>query len=82
MGKERSTERSEYLVLTATKQREADGAAERAGVARERLMEAAGSGAADWILERLGRPKTLVLVGPGGNGGDGLVLARGGGRSS
>lgn len=76
MGKERSTERSEYLVLTATKQREADGAAERAGVARERLMEAAGSGAADWILERLGRPKTLVLVGPGGNGGDGLVLAR------
>jgi len=76
MGEERLTDRAEYLVLTASVQRETDERSGDAGVPRERLMEAAGTGAADWILDRYGRGRTVVLVGPGGNGGDGLVLAR------
>jgi len=41
------------------------------------LMERAGQGAAEWILDRYGRQgHALILCGKGNNGGDGLVLAR------
>ncbi len=42
------------------------------------LMEAVGQAMADWCLQRWNRLENgvLVLVGPGHNGGDGLVLAR------
>ena len=42
------------------------------------LMEAVGQAMADWCLERRKRLEqgVLVLVGPGHNGGDGLVVAR------
>ena len=76
MGRGRVTERGEYLVLTAAQQREIDERSGDAGVPRDTLMESAGSGAAEWILSRFGPRRTVVLVGPGGNGGDGLVLAR------
>ncbi|MGB2983223.1 MAG: NAD(P)H-hydrate epimerase, partial [Candidatus Bipolaricaulia bacterium] len=66
----------ERLVLTSEDQRAADEAAYARGVRAEDLMESAGRSAADWILDRLSPSRVAVLVGPGGNGGDGLVVAR------
>jgi hydroxyethylthiazole kinase-like uncharacterized protein yjeF len=66
----------ERLVLTAAAQRDVDAAAERAGVSSLDLMESAGRSAAEWILDRLRPSAVLVLAGPGGNGGDALVVAR------
>ena len=42
------------------------------------LMESVGQGMAEWCLQRPERLQhgVLVLVGPGHNGGDGLVLGR------
>jgi len=76
MGEERLTDRAEYLVLTAAEQRAIDEQAGDAGVPRDALMESAGTSAASWLLDRFGSRRTVVLIGPGGNGGDGLVLAR------
>ena len=53
-------------------------AADDAGHSYERMMELAGQGVARALLERYsvrGR-RVLILVGPGNNGGDGLVAAR------
>jgi len=66
----------ERLVLTARAQREIDAAAVEAGVPELDLMESAGRSASDWILDRLRPGRILVLVGAGGNGGDGLVVSR------
>lgn len=41
------------------------------------LMERAGAAAADFLRQRFGRHKTiLIIAGPGNNGGDALVAAR------
>ena len=64
------------LVLTAADQRAVDAAAVAAGVPSSELMESAGRAAADWILAHLDPANVLVIAGPGGNGGDGLVVAR------
>ena len=56
-----------------------DARAEREGMTRETLMEAAGRGSAAVLLDRFGhaaRKGVLVASGPGHNGGDGWVLAR------
>jgi len=63
-------------ILTADAQRRLDVASIESGTAAEVLMESAGSHAADWMLTQSGFQTVVVLAGPGGNGGDGFVVAR------
>ena len=75
-------------ILTVAQMRETERAADAAGVSYAQMMQNAGQRAAAIILQRLAgwqlsqmvqaehAPRVLVLVGPGNNGGDGLVCAR------
>lgn len=67
-----------YLVTTE-QMRHLEQAAVDAGATWSGLMEHAGWGVAHEVLRLLGDPqrqRVVVLVGPGNNGGDGLVVAR------
>jgi ADP-dependent NAD(P)H-hydrate dehydratase / NAD(P)H-hydrate epimerase len=68
------------MKLVSTEQmRELEKAADAAGVSYATMMENAGRSVAEVTAERLGQGRigqVLVLVGPGNNGGDGLVAAR------
>lgn len=66
-----------YVVNTAQMQA-AEQAANAAGISYERLMENAGHAVAQAIALHtdVAEMSVLVLVGPGNNGGDGLVAAR------
>lgn len=65
-------------ILTVAEMREIERLADAAGLSYAQMMQRAGQNAARVILEKL-RPeagqRALVLVGPGNNGGDGLVCA-------
>src|SRR4051794_9116565 len=63
-------------ILTVAEAAAADRAAIAAGTAGLVLMERAGQGVAAAIQARWSPRRTLVLCGPGGNGGDGYVVAR------
>jgi ADP-dependent NAD(P)H-hydrate dehydratase / NAD(P)H-hydrate epimerase len=63
-------------ILTADEMRAAEEAAIAAGTPVETLMERAGIAAAEAIRLFAGPLPTLVLCGPGNNGGDGYVVAR------
>ncbi|MCA3362567.1 MAG: NAD(P)H-hydrate dehydratase [Roseomonas sp.] len=63
-------------LLTPAEMARADAAALAAGISTETLMEAAGSAVARAIRARFRPCRTLVLAGPGNNGGDGYVAAR------
>ena len=66
-------------LVTAAQMREIEAAAFAAGATPEGLMETAGRLVAETVAARLGNARAkriVVLVGPGNNGGDGLVAAR------
>ena len=63
-------------ILTPDEMARADALALAAGIPVERLMEAAGRAVARAAMRRFRPVRTLVLAGPGNNGGDGYVAAR------
>ena len=66
-------------IVTSEQMREIEDRAEAAGVSKDALMENAGFAVAErlraWERNLVGM-RVVVLVGPGNNGGDGLVAAR------
>jgi NAD(P)H-hydrate epimerase len=63
-------------VLTVRELAEADRMAQAAGTGETELMQQAGQAVAQAIIRRWTPRMVVVLCGPGGNGGDGLVAAR------
>jgi len=63
-------------ILSVAEMTAADRAAISAGTPGVELMERAGQAVADAVIQRFRPRPTLVLCGPGNNGGDGYVAAR------
>ncbi len=63
-------------ILTASEMRTAEGVAMAGGVSIDALMERAGEAVAEAVWRFGGGMPTLILCGPGNNGGDGYVAAR------
>src|SRR5215217_411983 len=63
-------------IFTADQMRAAEARAIEAGIAETALMESAGRALAEAVRLYAGPRETLVLCGPGNNGGDGYVAAR------
>lgn len=64
------------ILLTTAEMAASDRAAIEAGTSVTELMEAAGWQVARLVRQHYRPRKTLILCGPGNNGGDGLVAAR------
>ena len=63
-------------ILTAERMRSAEQSLIEAGTSVEELMHRAGNALAEAVYRFAGPLPTLVLAGPGNNGGDGYVAAR------
>ena len=63
-------------LYTIAQMRKADAGAIDAGVAGIELMENAGAAVAAAVTDAYAPVKTVVLSGPGNNGGDGFIAAR------
>ncbi|MCH9010440.1 MAG: bifunctional ADP-dependent NAD(P)H-hydrate dehydratase/NAD(P)H-hydrate epimerase, partial [Chloroflexi bacterium] len=65
--------------MTSEQMRRIEDRSEEAGVSKDTLMENAGLAIARRVRQHVGYlvgTPVLILVGPGNNGGDGLVVAR------
>lgn len=65
-----------FSVLTAQQMRACEQVAVQAGTPLIVLMERAGLAVAETVMARYTKRPTIVLCGPGNNGGDGFVAAR------
>ncbi len=65
-----------HALLTVAQMQEAERRAVACGISADILMERAGAAVARVAMKRLPSGRIVVLVGPGGNGGDGYVAAR------
>jgi len=66
-------------IVTADQMREIEERSEAAGVSKDALMGKAGLAVAEYVRDNVTNlvgMRAVVLVGPGNNGGDGLVAAR------
>ena len=64
-------------VVTVQQMRALEQATDAQGLSYATMMENAGQALASWVVQRgVKGQQVLVLVGPGNNGGDGLVAAR------
>lgn len=68
----------QYKLVSVAEMKAIEARADAAGHSYRAMMELAGEAVAQAVLQHYGmlRPRVLVLVGPGANGGDGLVCAR------
>lgn len=67
---------SQHVILSAQQMRQAEQVAVQAGTPLIVLMERAGLAVAEEIMARYSKRPTIILCGPGNNGGDGFVTAR------
>lgn len=65
-----------HEIMTVAQMRAMDAASPALGVPTRALMERAGAAVAASIIEHWSPRRTVVLCGPGNNGGDGYVVAR------
>lgn len=63
-------------IVTIEEMRALERAADASGLSYDQMMENAGRAAAEAINDRVQAGRVLILIGPGNNGGDGLVVAR------
>lgn len=69
--------RAVVYIVTVEQMRSAERSADANGLSYEAMMENAGRSVAQWLeAQGIAGRRVLVLVGPGNNGGDGLVSAR------
>lgn len=68
--------KDQHVLLRVQEMARADQLTIRSGISGEVLMEAAGLAVTRHIMGRYDQVKTLVVCGPGNNGGDGFVIAR------
>ena len=76
LGRSPASDRDRLALLSPEEMARADAFAVSSGVSTEALMLAAGEAVAAAIAARFRPCKTLVICGPGNNGGDGFVAAR------